>query len=117
MRLNSQLTGDILILRVEAERLDAASAVYFKDQFREAVQAHEGRVVVDLEPVSFMDSSGLGAMVAARKLVADRELEIAELSPIVMKVFRLTRMDKVFSLHDRIEDAIDTSSQSSVKTA
>lgn len=107
MHLKSQREGDILLLSVDAGRVDAASAVFLKDQFRDAVTDHDGRVVINLEKVDFMDSSGLGAMVAARKIIADRALELANLSPTVLKVFRLTRMDKVFVLHDTLKDALD----------
>jgi anti-sigma B factor antagonist len=105
MQTRETPTG-VLVLTLTANRIDAASAVHFKDEFREAVTSRSGRVIMDLSTVSFMDSSGLGAMVAALKLLKGRDLELCGLSPAVDKVFRLTRMEKVFSLHENLEQAL-----------
>ncbi|EPX77824.1 STAS domain-containing protein [Litoreibacter arenae] len=102
----TETADGVLVLTVTAERIDAASAVHFKDGFRDATAAHGGRVVMDLAPVSFMDSSGLGAMVAALKSLGGRKLEICGLAPAVDKVFRLTRMDKVFIVHEQLDRAL-----------
>lgn len=65
------------------------------------------RVIVDLSEVDFIDSSGLGAIVAAMKQLREgQRLELAGLTPTVSKVFRLTRMDTVFSLFDTLEEAV-----------
>ena len=105
MQLEHELRGDLLEITVQADRIDAASAIYLKDQFKAATADHGGRVVMDMGQVAFMDSSGLGAMVAALKLLGGRKLELAGLSPTVNKVFTLTRMDKVFVLHNCMGDA------------
>jgi anti-sigma B factor antagonist len=56
--------------------------------------------------VAFLDSSGLGAVVAVKKLMGpDRRLDLACLTPAVDKVFRLTRMDSVFTIHAALPDA------------
>ena len=88
------------------DRIDAASAIQFKNAMHEAIGDDTARVVLDLAQVQFVDSSGLGAIVAAMKLLGpDRKLELAGLTPTVEKVFRLTRMDTVFTIHDDIEAA------------
>ncbi len=109
MEIESQREDRVLLLTVNAERIDAASAVQFKDQFREAVLPHPGRVLIDLRNVGFIDSSGLGALVAARKIVSDRALELANLSEIVSRVFRLTRMEQVFTIHEDLRAGLKKS--------
>ena len=86
-------------IRVDERRLDAALATAFKDRVRNLV-AHAGaQVTLDLSPVDFMDSSGLGAVIAIYKsMPAGRKLEITGLSPNVERVFRLTRMDTVLTI-------------------
>ncbi|MDO9526109.1 MAG: STAS domain-containing protein [Gemmobacter sp.] len=89
-----------LVARVGADRIDAAVAIQFKDRMREVMQDSATRVILDLSRVGFLDSSGLGAVVAVMKLLGpDRKLELAALTPTVEKVFRLTRMDGVFTIH------------------
>jgi anti-sigma B factor antagonist len=89
-----------IVVRVAAARIDAASAIAFKDGMKALTDACEGRVLLDLAEVGFIDSSGLGAIVASMKqLGAGRRLELASLTPPVAKVFRLTRLDTVFPIH------------------
>lgn len=65
------------------------------------------RVVLDLGRVEFVDSSGLGAIVAAMKQLEEgRRLELAGLAPLVDRVFRLTRLDTVFRIHRNLEEAM-----------
>lgn len=100
MEITCEDHHDALIARVHEDRIDAAVAIRFKDRMREVVQHPANRVILDLSRVGFLDSSGLGAVVAVMKLVGpDRKLELAGLTPTVEKVFRLTRMDRVFTIH------------------
>lgn len=96
-----------LLVTVGDPRIDASVAIQFKDRMRELTQGVEGRILLDLGRVDFVDSSGLGAIVASLKLLnPGQSLELASLSPTVAKVFRLTRMDKVFPIHESLEQAI-----------
>jgi anti-sigma B factor antagonist len=92
------------IVRIHARRLDAAVAIRFKDQFNATAVTGSGAgtdtVILDMQEVEFLDSSGLGAVVAARKMLGeDRTLALAALSPAVEKVMRLTHMDRVFPIY------------------
>lgn len=104
MELSTTRHGDTIIVSVIAPRIDAAAAIAFKDAMREAVADGPAHVVLDLENVTFVDSSGLGAIVSTMKSMGDgRRLDLAALTPDVAKVFRLTRMDTVFVIHDAID--------------
>jgi anti-sigma B factor antagonist len=95
------------VVRVEEERIDASVAIAFKDRFRDLTADGTGHVILDLSRVDFLDSSGLGAVVAARKLLGQgRVLELAGLTPAVDKVMTLTRMDSVFPIHADLDTAL-----------
>lgn len=99
----------VTLLTVEASRIDAASAIQFKDNVRMHIAQATGRTILDLSQVDFVDSSGLGAIVAVFKLSpTDAPLELAELRPDVDKVFRMTRMDSVFTIHSSLALALET---------
>ncbi|MDT0681363.1 STAS domain-containing protein [Roseicyclus sp. F158] len=88
------------------ERLDAPVAIGFKDRMREILSAAPREVLLDLSSVRFLDSSGLGALVAVLKLAQpDRRLMLSGMTPAVEKVFRLTRMDTVFEIVTPFPDA------------
>lgn len=100
MRIETRRGPGALIAEVAEARIDAACAIQFKDAMREATADAEGRVVLDLGRVEFIDSSGLGAIVAVMKMLApDRRLDLAAPTPNVQRVLRLTRMDTVFTVH------------------
>ena len=89
MSLANQLTADL------------------KDAMRSHLAGHPGRVVLDLAAVDFVDSSGLGALVAVMKMLGpDRRLELSGCGPAILRVFELTHMDRVFVLHDRLPEDI-----------
>ena len=107
MKLTLNEDGPVAVVRVEDSRIDASVAVDFKDAFKTTIAAGEGAVVLDLAAVDFLDSSGLGAVVAARKLLGDgRPLELAALQEPVAKVMQLTRMDRVFCIHESVDAAM-----------
>jgi anti-sigma B factor antagonist len=106
MQLVAEPMGGMTVVRVEEDRIDAAVAIQFKDRMREIAEGGAGPVLLDLSRVGFLDSSGLGAVVAVMKLLGPaRKLELAGLTPTVEKVFRLTRMDSVFTIHAAAPDA------------
>jgi anti-sigma B factor antagonist len=105
MDLHSTKTNDTLIITVNEARIDASAAIHFKDNMRALTDGGPPHVVLNLEGVTFVDSSGLGAIVASKKqLGPDQQLDLAGLTPDVAKVFRLTRMDSVFVIHGSIRD-------------
>lgn len=101
MELTCREIDGIVVIGVAEDRIDAASAIQFKDRFRDITPKSGKRVVLDLNGVRFVDSSGLGAIVAMMKWLApDVSLELSGLEETVRKVFALTRMDTVFKIHD-----------------
>ncbi|SLN61135.1 Anti-sigma-B factor antagonist [Falsiruegeria litorea R37] len=107
MSLTSTVTDHARIITVNADRIDAAMAIQFKEDMRSETEGGPDRVILDLSTVKFIDSSGLGAIVASMKqLDANRSLDLAGLTPVVDKVFRLTRMDTVFNLFPSLDDAL-----------
>ena len=94
------------VVTVNAMRIDASVAIQFKDAMRAATENGPDHVILDLGQVAFVDSSGLGAIVAAMKQMGkDRKLDLAALTPDVAKVFHLTRMDTVFDIHPDVAGA------------
>ncbi len=107
MDIDSKLTDDVLCLTVQESRIDAAGAVAFKEKIRSLVTDFSGRVVIDMHKVDFLDSSGLGALVAVMKMLdGGRRLELARCGTIVRKVLMLTRMDSVFELHETVPSGV-----------
>ena len=109
MQLTLQEQGTWCVVTVEARRIDAAGAIAFKEAMRNLTEALSGPVILDLGQVDFVDSSGLGAIVAAMKtLGGKRRRHLAALTPNVERVFSLTRMDLVFPIHPSVAAALSS---------
>ena len=107
MELASKTEEQLRIVSVQETRIDAAVAIEFKDAMRIETDNGPDLIILDLSSVEFIDSSGLGAIVAAMKhLGKDKKLALAGLTPTVERVFKLTRMDSVFSVFPTLEGAL-----------
>lgn len=101
--------NNVLCVSLEQPVLDAGNTEAFKKKMDDVIE--RGRdIVIDMAEVEFIDSSGLGALLAClRKLNANgNDMKLARLRPTVKSMFELVRMDKIFEIHDVIEDAFGT---------
>lgn len=90
------------VVLLQAARLDAAVAEGVKSEIKQIIDRGERYLIVDFSAVQFMDSSGLGALVGALKMMGPGgQMEIINASPTVLKVLKLTRMNKVFIVRER----------------
>ncbi|WP_187428204.1 hypothetical protein ROLI_003440 [Roseobacter fucihabitans] len=106
MRISTKTEDALRIVSIHEQRIDAAVALEFKDTMRVETEGGTETVVLDLSMVEFIDSSGLGAIVAAMKyLGTERKMALAGLTPTVARVFQLTRMDSVFSVFSTVDGA------------
>lgn len=89
-------------------RLDVAGAPALKDAINGAVTEGSPRVVIDLEGVSFVDSTGLGSVIAALKQIrsSQGELRLAAPNQQVRVVLELTTLDRVFPYYATLEEAL-----------
>jgi anti-anti-sigma factor len=92
-----------------AGRLNMVAAPALKSQIEESVGSGRDRIVVDFSDVVFIDSSGLGALIAGLKATRQSggDLRIAHVPEQVMTVLRLTNLDRVLRAHPTVADASD----------
>lgn len=89
-------------------RLDVAGAPALKDAINEVVKNGPPRVVIDMEGVSFVDSTGLGSVISALKQIrgSQGELRLAAPNQQVRVVLELTTLDRVFPYYATVEEAL-----------
>jgi anti-anti-sigma factor len=90
-------------------RLDLSSAPTFREQVRQLVDSGSARLVVDLGDVTFVDSSGLGSIIAGLKAArqAGGDLRIARPNQQVLLVLDLTSLDRVLRPYGTLEEALE----------
>jgi anti-sigma B factor antagonist len=89
--------------------LDLHSVGSLEAEFDAAVARGAQRLVVDLAGVSFMDSTALGAIVAAHRNLraAAGEFSIVSDDPRVVRVFQITGLDRTLRLRSSLADAVN----------
>ena len=97
------LTGTLTAVNVDAFRKE------FKAWWQSVPETRN--VVVDLDGVDSMDSSGLGTLISLLKRVSERggDMKIARLQKKVRMVFEITGLYKVFEIFDSVEEAANAS--------
>ena len=82
--------------------IDVYTAPKLRDKISELVSAGKTALVIDLEAVDFLDSTGLGVLVGGLKKVRAQNGSMSLICNQVrlLKIFRITGLAKVFTIHD-----------------
>ena len=99
---------DRAVLQISGE-VDVYTAPQVRDRVIRLLADGVRHVVADLREVTFLDSTGLGALVGSLKRVREQDgsLELVVADGRIMTIFRVTGLDRVFALHPSFPDAID----------
>jgi anti-sigma B factor antagonist len=100
MELSSRASGNVTILDL-AGRLESGSAQSLTGWLAHSLAEASPQLLVTLDRVTFIDSTGLSALVQALKRCRERngELRISGLQQPVRIIFELTRLDRAFDIH------------------
>jgi anti-sigma B factor antagonist len=100
---------DILVIRVSGE-IDSTSAERFREELVGMIGETTRHLVLDLGEVTYINSSGLGALVAAYKRVkaSDGSLRLCHVRGMIAKVMELIRLDKMVEMYETEEEALAT---------
>ena len=107
--VSQRTVGDYSVLAVRGE-VDVYSAPALHDGLSALLDSGAKAVVVDLTEVGFLDSTGLGVLVAARTSALDRggALPIACERARILKLFKITGLDTVFDIHPNVDAAVQS---------
>ena len=99
--------GDRTVVVVGGE-IDVYTAPKLREQLVDLVNAGRYHLVIDMETVEFLDSTGLGVLVGGLKRVRahDGSLRLVCTQERILKIFRITGLTKVFPIHTSVEEAV-----------
>ncbi|NJC89353.1 MAG: STAS domain-containing protein [Desulfuromonas sp.] len=108
MNLSIEQRGSAVLLAVHEERLDAHNSSELKAQMLKLFEEGKNNLIVDLQAVRFVDSSGLGALVSGFKNASSRNgsLKLSGLQLQVKSMFELTRLHRVFEIFSDVDEAL-----------
>ncbi len=95
------------VLSVHGE-IDAYTSPQLRTELRDLIDRGSTAVLVDLEGVGFMDSTGLGVLVGALKRLREHEGRMALVctQPPLLRILRITGLDQVFPLYESLDRAL-----------
>ncbi len=107
MELEEKKIGKVLVVIPRLSRIDASVSVEFKGRMVDSINQGNKLIVLDLSDVDFIDSSGLGVMVSSLKTIdGEGDLVICCIRETVMRLFNLTRMNRVFTIFATQSEAV-----------
>lgn len=104
----SRDVGDRTVVEVGGE-IDVYTASVLRERLVSLVDAGRTDLIIDLTPVKFMDSTGLGVLVGLLKKVRGQDGRLALVidSERLLKVFRITALTQVFTIHETVASALE----------
>ena len=107
LTLSTREVDGTTIVAVGGE-IDVYTAPKLRDRITELVADGVFNIVIDMESVEFLDSTGLGVLVGGLKKVRahDGSLELICTQDRLLKIFRITGLAKVFVIHGSQADAL-----------
>jgi anti-sigma B factor antagonist len=107
LTLETQVVEGATIVAVGGE-IDVYTAPRLRDKITELVGDGIYDLIIDMEGVEFLDSTGLGVLVGGLKKVRahDGSLQLICTQERLLKIFRITGLAKVFTIHDSAAAAV-----------
>jgi len=107
LALSTKDEGKFTVVVVGGE-VDVYTAPKLREQLVDLVNTGHHHLIVDLEAVEFLDSTGLGVLVGGLKRVRahDGSLRLVCSQERILKIFRITGLTKVFPIHDSVAAAV-----------
>ena len=90
--------------------IDVYTAPRLRQTLIDLVEGGATDIVVDMEKVDFLDSTGLGVLVGGLKRVRDREgsMKLVATQYRILKIFDITGLSKVFPIFDSLDKALSS---------
>lgn len=104
--ISNNLENGKLLVKIEGE-VDVYTSIDLKKELTKLVESDQKNIIIDLENVNYMDSSGLGVLVVLLKELKKigGELKLISLPVSVKKIFDLTRLTKFFNIYNNLDEA------------
>ncbi|GEL78777.1 STAS domain-containing protein [Tenuibacillus multivorans] len=103
LHIDDYKDGDLYVLKLAGE-IDAYTAPQLKEKLLELIKTEGIGVMVDLEKINYMDSTGLGVFISALKTAneTNRSFKLINLQENVYRLFNITGLNEVMDIDNTI---------------
>ena len=108
MQFETEKTGDVTIVTVQTEVLDAGNAKEFRADISPVLE-QDVNIVFDMSRVNFLDSSGCGTILSCLRQLnsAGGDLKMYGLQQSVRTLFELIRLHRIIDIFNTRDEAIN----------
>lgn len=107
MKVSTSFSGETAVVAISGE-VDMFTSPDLRRELRRLTRGAVKKIVVDLEGVGFMDSSGIATLVQGLKEARPfgGDLLLAAPGETVMRVLQLANLTKLFRVHETVDGAL-----------
>lgn len=108
MTIKEKMHGDVAVLALKGNLMGEPDTTDVRDKVYSLLQDDVKKIVLDLGKVKWINSSGLGALIAAMTSVKNKngELRLAHITEKVESIFMITQLIKVFKTYETVDRAV-----------
>ena len=108
MNLKTKEVKGVTVIELDGNVMGGPDATALNDYLHKLIAEEKTRVVVDLNTVSFINSSGLGMLIGGLTTMrrSGGELKLARASKKIESLLEMTKLLNVFELHKNVNDAV-----------
>ncbi|MBI3580371.1 MAG: STAS domain-containing protein [Ignavibacteriales bacterium] len=108
MTIKEKMHGDVAVIALKGNLMGEPETINLRDKIYSLLEDDVKKVVLDLGKVRWVNSTGLGALIASMTSVKNKggELRLASITDKVESLFVITQLTKVFKTYETVERAI-----------
>ena len=108
MRLSDRVVDNIVILQPKGKIMGGPDTSLLHDKLHEYIEQNRKKVVIDLSEVDWMNSTGLGILIAGYTTLRNQqgELKLANVTEKIQSLLTITKLVTVFEAYDSVDEAI-----------
>ena len=108
MNIKEKMHGDVAVVALKGNLMGEPDSTEVREKIYSLLQDDVKKIVLDLGKVKWINSSGLGALIAAMTSVKNKngELRLANITKKVESIFMITQLIKVFKTYETVDRAV-----------
>ena len=108
MNIKEKMHGDVAVVALRGNLMGEPDTTEVREKIYSLLQDDVKKIVLDLGKVKWINSSGLGSLIAAMTSVKNKggEMRLANITEKVESIFMITQLIKVFKTYETVDRAV-----------
>jgi len=108
MKFKSRDSKGVTVIELTGNVMGGPDATTLNDQLHKLIDENKKKVVIDLDEVKFINSSGLGMLIGGLTTLRNSggEMKLARASKKIEELLKMTKLSTVFDVHKTVNDAV-----------